>query len=74
MPVVFRVTWSNYYDQMLKTVDDPEGFVAALKARSPLNRAAQPIEIAHSILFLASDNTSFVTGTMVTVDGGASYW
>jgi NAD(P)-dependent dehydrogenase (short-subunit alcohol dehydrogenase family) len=68
------VTWSNYYDEMLKPVDDPEGFVAALKARSPLNRVAMPMEIAHSILFLASESASFATGTMVTVDGGASYW
>jgi len=48
------VAWSNYYDQMLKTVPDPDGFVAGLKARSPLNRVAQPDEIANAILYLAS--------------------
>lgn len=68
------VTWSNYYDQMLKTVPDPEAFIEGLKARSPLHRVAQPVEIATSILFLASDEARFATGTMVTVDGGASYW
>jgi len=68
------VTWSNYYDQMLKTVPDPVAFVNGLKARSPLNRVAQPVEIATSILFLASEEARFATGTMVTVDGGASYW
>lgn len=68
------VTWSNYYDKMLETVPDPEAFVAGLKARSPLNRVAQPDEIANAILYLASDEASFATGTMVTVDGGASYW
>jgi NAD(P)-dependent dehydrogenase (short-subunit alcohol dehydrogenase family) len=68
------VTWSNYYDQMLKTVADPDAFVNGLKARSPLNRVAQPVEIATSILFLASEEARFATGTMVTVDGGASYW
>jgi NAD(P)-dependent dehydrogenase (short-subunit alcohol dehydrogenase family) len=35
---------------------------------------AQPVEIATSILFLASEEARFATGTMVTVDGGASYW
>lgn len=68
------VTWSNYYEQMLRTVPDPDGFVAGLKARSPLNRVAQPDEIANAILYLASDEASFATGTMLTVDGGASYW
>ncbi|WP_321813177.1 MULTISPECIES: SDR family oxidoreductase [unclassified Paraburkholderia] len=64
------VTWSKYYDQMLKEVADPEAFVAALKARAPVNRYASPDEIATAILYLASDESSFVTGSMVTVDGG----
>ncbi|WP_321852416.1 SDR family oxidoreductase [Burkholderia diffusa] len=64
------VTWSNYYEKMLKEVPDPEGFVAALKARAPVNRYATPEEISTAILYLASDEASFVTGSMITVDGG----
>jgi NAD(P)-dependent dehydrogenase (short-subunit alcohol dehydrogenase family) len=64
------VTWSKYYDQMLKEVPDPEGFVAALKARAPVNRYASPEEISTAILYLASNESSFVTGSMLTVDGG----
>ena len=37
-----------------------------------LKRIAQPIEIAKSVLYLASDDASFVTGTASLVDGGAS--
>ncbi len=36
----------------------------------PLRRNAQPDEIANAILFLASDEASFVTGTPLIVDGG----
>jgi len=64
------VIWSNYYEQMLTEVPDPDGFVAALKARAPLNRMGSPHEIATMILWLSSDEASFATGAMFTVDGG----
>ena len=37
-----------------------------------MKRWAEPREVAHSILFLACDESSFVTGTALVVDGGAS--
>ncbi len=36
----------------------------------PMGRFAQPVEIARAVLFLASDDSSFVTGTTLLVDGG----
>jgi NAD(P)-dependent dehydrogenase (short-subunit alcohol dehydrogenase family) len=51
--------------------DTPEAasFVTNLHA---LKRVAQPEELARSVLYLASDDSSFVTGTASLVDGGAS--
>ncbi len=41
---------------------------------APLGRMAQPEEIAYPILWLASDEASFVTGAVLSVDGGATAW
>ncbi|RAZ76040.1 SDR family oxidoreductase [Mesorhizobium atlanticum] len=68
------VTWSSYFDRMLETHPDPQGFVAVLNARSPMNRVAQPIEIANAILWLAGGESSFATGSILTVDGGMTAW
>jgi meso-butanediol dehydrogenase/(S,S)-butanediol dehydrogenase/diacetyl reductase len=44
--------------------------VPAYIARTPLRRIAQPEEIAEAVLYLASDRSRFVTGQVLTVDGG----
>lgn len=67
-------TWSSYFDKIVETHADPEGFVAALNARAPMNRVAQPVEIAQAILWLASDESSYATGSILTVDGGMTAW
>jgi NAD(P)-dependent dehydrogenase (short-subunit alcohol dehydrogenase family) len=41
-----------------------------LLAHHPIGRFGQPIEVAHAILFLASDEASFITGANLAVDGG----
>ena len=52
--------WSNkdLHDQIVKTI--------------PLGRIAEPIEVAHPILFLCSEASDFITGQTIMVDGGAS--
>jgi NAD(P)-dependent dehydrogenase (short-subunit alcohol dehydrogenase family) len=45
-------------------------FRAKSMAETPLGRFAQPSEIADAILYLASDESSFVTGSGLMVDGG----
>lgn len=45
-------------------------FHQALMERVPMGRLGRPVEIANAILFLASDESSFVTGSDVVVDGG----
>jgi 3(or 17)beta-hydroxysteroid dehydrogenase len=49
---------------------DPEKMAANCSVAAPLGRLAQPIEIARTILFLASDESAFTTGAELVVDGG----
>ncbi|MEW2117295.1 SDR family oxidoreductase [Streptomyces sp. NPDC005474] len=49
---------------------DPERFKQQLAASVPLGRLGRPEEIAAAVAFLASEQSSFVTGTSLYVDGG----
>ena len=53
---------------MLKTV--PEELLNKFAAQTMLKRLGQPEEIANAALFLASDESSYVTGTVLSADGG----
>ena len=44
--------------------------IKARVATYPMGRAAQPTEISQGVLFLASDESSFVTGADYRIDGG----
>jgi 3alpha(or 20beta)-hydroxysteroid dehydrogenase len=39
-------------------------------AATPLRRLGEPIDVANGVLFLASDEASFITGTELVIDGG----
>jgi len=54
----------------LKRYADPEAMKAYWKERHPMGRIGQPEEVAQAALFLASDDSSFVTGHLLFVDGG----
>jgi 3-oxoacyl-[acyl-carrier protein] reductase len=50
-------------------LDDPEAR-KILEDRLPLNRIGEPEDVANAVLYLASDEANWITGTILNVDGG----
>jgi NAD(P)-dependent dehydrogenase (short-subunit alcohol dehydrogenase family) len=53
-----------------RLVDDVGESLEALTARQPLGRLGTPEEVAEAVAYLASDAASFVTGSVLVIDGG----
>ena len=58
--------------EMLARLTRDPGRRAAMVASVPLGRVGTPEEVAEAILFIASDKASFITGQVLSVDGGKS--
>ena len=54
-------------DMLLEYTEDDK---KDLKEQTPLNRLGTPQDVANAVYFLASDNATFITGQVITVDGG----
>ncbi len=61
---------SPYFNEMLAQSDRPDEMQRELEQRQAMNRLGTPEEIARGMLYLACDDSSFATGSMLTVDGG----
>lgn len=59
-------------DEFLAEQFDPEGVRRGVEDMHPVGRVGQIEEVANVVVFLASDEASFVTGANYTVDGGLS--
>lgn len=51
-----------------------QAFLAGIVARTPMQRTAEPQELAGLCLFLASDASAFMTGQIIASDGGWTAW
>jgi 2-keto-3-deoxy-L-fuconate dehydrogenase len=61
-----------FVDARLKEYDDPEEAFRQMSASQPIGRMADPVEIAAVVHYLASDESAFMTGSGVVIDGGLS--
>lgn len=52
------------------TMNMPENILTMMKEKSPLNKLGTPEDVANTLLFLASDESGFIHGTVISVDGG----
>jgi NAD(P)-dependent dehydrogenase (short-subunit alcohol dehydrogenase family) len=63
-------TDTPWISERLGESEDPQAAMATLVARQPMGRLGRAEEMAAAYLFLASDESSFTTGTALVVDGG----
>jgi meso-butanediol dehydrogenase / (S,S)-butanediol dehydrogenase / diacetyl reductase len=61
---------SPYFDEIFRKSNDAAALRDGLEKRQAMKRLGKPQEIANAILFLASEESSFCTGSMMLVDGG----
>jgi 3-oxoacyl-[acyl-carrier protein] reductase len=59
----------NILTEALQAERSPE-YVRAMEASVPLGRLGTPRDVAHAVLFLASDEAAYITGTTIIIDGG----
>jgi NAD(P)-dependent dehydrogenase (short-subunit alcohol dehydrogenase family) len=57
-------------ERFVSRAPNPEKVLENLKIMHPLGRLGKPEEVANAVLFLASDDASFITGAAYPVDGG----
>jgi NAD(P)-dependent dehydrogenase (short-subunit alcohol dehydrogenase family) len=60
--------WTNMQAAFVRSL--PQGAIDPAQLPVPLGRMGQPEDIAHCVLYLASDESSYVTGAELTVDAG----
>lgn len=56
--------------QMIDSVKQDPKMMEAMLARVPMHRVGKPEEVSNLVLFLASDQSSYMTGSTVVIDGG----
>jgi NAD(P)-dependent dehydrogenase (short-subunit alcohol dehydrogenase family) len=61
---------TSWMDKSGFTPEQKEGFKQNISSKTAIKRMGNPDEIAKTVLFLASDAASFITGTEILADGG----
>jgi NAD(P)-dependent dehydrogenase (short-subunit alcohol dehydrogenase family) len=64
------ITATPMIDKWVADQSDPAAFAERIKSSIPLGRLARPVDVAYAVTFLASDESSYITGALLPVDGG----
>jgi NAD(P)-dependent dehydrogenase (short-subunit alcohol dehydrogenase family) len=63
-------TWTPMVQHLGDNTGDRDGFFDILASVHPLGRPGEPMDIAYGVLYLASDEASWTTGSELVIDGG----
>ena len=63
-------TWTPMVQSLADNTGDRDGFFDALGEAHPLGRPGVPMDVAWGVLYLASDESTWVTGSELVIDGG----
>jgi gluconate 5-dehydrogenase len=71
-PAFIRTPMTEFIVTEAATADAPTGdwTLAGIESRTPLGRMGEPGEVADAVLFLASDEATYISGATLPVDGG----
>jgi len=70
-PGTFRSpSWEDRVEELGKTLGSKQQALDMFVARQPMGRVADAVEIAPIVVYLASDESLFATGTVMSIDGG----
>jgi NAD(P)-dependent dehydrogenase (short-subunit alcohol dehydrogenase family) len=63
-------TYTPAIEEKIRTAADPAAMEAVFVERQPMGRLGKVEEIAHSIVFAACEETAYMTGSVLVIDGG----
>lgn len=67
--------WTPMLESVGKnSTEGPEKFHARIKSQLPMGEYGEPLDVAYGVLYLASDESKFVTGAELVIDGGYCAW
>ncbi|MCL5734599.1 MAG: glucose 1-dehydrogenase [Actinobacteria bacterium] len=67
--------WTPMLENVGKnSTEGPEAFHKRIQSRLPLGHYGEPLDVAYGVLYLACDESKFVTGTELVIDGGYCAW
>ena len=62
--------WTPMVEKALQSTASPDEMKRQIEALHPVGHMGEPMDIAYAVLYLASDESKFVTGSALVVDGG----
>ena len=62
--------WTPMVEKAIQSTPDPDGMKRQIEALHPVGHLGEPMDIAYAVLYLASDESKFATGSALVVDGG----